>query len=211
MACTLHALVLGFDVFSSRGSLVVHNPAALVARQLDGTNVDGVCVRGEVIPVSYRYVTDELGKLLKQRRWDCVVGLGLNPSASVPSIELAAANVAGPPDFYGYVPRDGRLYSDAPLGAVEALPVNVEVLKRCLTERGFSDAKLSVTAGTYLCNALAYTLYRWGRVSRVPTVFVHIPPAGDVAEELGVRSYGLAVLREFVTALLACTCGGQSR
>ncbi len=203
------ALVLGYDFYVTRQGVVVHqNPAATVARLLDNTLTGDCNIVGRVVSVSYRHVTGNIKSLVESGGWSVVVGLGLHPQAMKPHIELAAANIAYGRDVEGFEPRGARLYSDSAFGDVAVAAFEPTRLASCLEGMGVFDYVFSVSAGTYLCNALAYTIYSAARRLGFRAAFIHVPPAGSVALQLGGTSYGLDELARFVRAVIHCLCRG---
>jgi pyroglutamyl-peptidase len=207
----LKALVLGYDTFMVRSVVVNNNPSSLVAEMLNEVRIGRCRVVGYSIPVSYRFVVEKLPEILDKGEWCCAIGVGLSPLIAKPVVELAAANVAYDSDFYGYLPKDGVLISEDEYAHVEPIPLDVKSLRDCLKHRGFEDVAYKLTIGSYLCNALAYILYRWGRRRGKPAVFIHVPPCGAIADtivggERSGREYALLHLRELILAIISCLC-----
>jgi len=172
-------LVTGFEPFG--GHKV--NPSALIARALDGCGVAGARIAGRILPVDLVRLDDALDQVLAETRPAIVVALGLAASEPVIRLERVALNVAdfATPDNAGAVRRNAPLDEAGPDARFSRLP-----LERILDAVLAADipARLSETAGLYLCNALMYRLL--GRLpERIPCGFIHLPPLpGQVAESI---------------------------
>jgi pyroglutamyl-peptidase len=164
------AVITGFTSYGGRA----RNPAGEIAQILDGRSVAGVAVVGRVLPVSYRRIRADLAALIEEHRPRILISLGLCPGEPVVRLERVGINIA---DF-DMPDNDGEILSDTPIdplgpsAALATLPLrNIEAN---LLEAGI-PARISSTAGTYLCNAALYTALTIanGLVSHVG--FIHLP------------------------------------
>ncbi len=179
------ALVTGFEPYGV-GSV---NPSMLVARSLDGTEVASVPVVGRTLPVSIRRLRQHVDDILREVDPAVVVSLGLWPGEPTIRLERIAINVA---DFE--IPdNDGELLTDAPLDAatLPAIPsrLPLRAIERALLDAGI-PARLSSTAGTFLCNATMYTFLQATESVRppVPCGFVHLPYLPEQVSALLTRA-----------------------
>ncbi|ALL01414.1 Pyrrolidone-carboxylate peptidase [Pyrodictium delaneyi] len=169
-------LVAGFTVFAG----FQFNPAEEIARRLDGQAIRGHRVRGLVLPVSLKRGLRLLREHLEALRPRVVLGLGLAPWARRVTLELAAVSLVHYPD---YPDEDGhraelQLLDGGGLRAYTTrLPL--EAVQAC--SRQGLPATVGVTAGTYLCNAAAYTIHRYAHENRVAGGFLHLPPSTELA------------------------------
>lgn len=173
------ALVTGFEPFGGHAV----NPSAEIARRLDGRVVAGARVIGRVLPVDLVGLDDALERVLAETRPDLVLALGLAASEPVIRLERVALNVADftTPDNRGAVRRNTPLDPTGPDARFSRLPL--EAMLAAILAAGI-PARLSETAGLYLCNALMYRL-----LGRLPAAmaggFIHLPPLpGQVAEAI---------------------------
>jgi pyroglutamyl-peptidase len=213
MKRTKAALITGFEPFGG----YEYNPSGEIARRLDGHTIDGVPVVGRVLPVDMTALDGALSDALRGLDPVAVLLLGLAPGEAVIRLERVALNLA---DF-AIADNAGAHLSDRPLdddggaGLWSRLPLRAIQAK--LLAAGI-PARLSETAGTYLCNAALYrTLQRLPR--RVPCGFIHLPllPA-EVAQGLE-RDSGGPILpsmafpfqRRAVEIALAATLAETSR
>jgi pyroglutamyl-peptidase len=175
-------LVTGFEGYGGRG----FNPTAEIAATLDGERIAGQAVAGAVLPVAYATLADALGRLLREHRPRAVICLGLWPGEAVIRLERFGLNLNHfeIPDNAGALMR-GALDEDGPVARAATLPLE-RILDRLLAAG--IPAKLSSTAGNFLCNATLYTVL--GLIEReAPGTrcgFIHVPyDPRQVAEVLG--------------------------
>lgn len=166
------ALITGFEPYGGRGL----NPAAEVARRLDGERVAGVAVAGRVLPVSIRALREALDRTLAEVDPVAVVSLGLWPGGSLIRLERVALNLADfqIPDNDGELAADVSLEAEGATARLTTLPLRA--IEQALLEAGI-PVRLSSTAGTYLCNAALYGALGWldARKRTAPCGFIHLP------------------------------------
>ena len=109
---------------------------------------------GRTLPVDFRGLQQRVRALLTEIDPIAVLNLGLWPGEATIRLERVALNLADfeIPDNAGELVQDVPLDTEAP----SAIP-----------------ARLSNTAGTFLCNATMYTFLR--QTTDVPCGFVHLP------------------------------------
>lgn len=163
------ALVTGFEPFGGHGL----NPSAEIARRLDGATIGGVAVAGRILPVDLAQIGDAIAEVLRAVDPVAVIALGLAAGEPVIRLERVALNLAS----FEFPDNAGRIVRDQPLeqGGPAALPARLDLgaIRRALFERGI-PARLSSTAGLYLCNAAMYRFLR-ATPARVPCGFIHLP------------------------------------
>ncbi|WP_324652171.1 pyroglutamyl-peptidase I [Georgenia sp. H159] len=180
-------LVTGFGPFDEH----TENPSALAVGRLaeTWTAPPGVRLVTSVLPVSFRRATEEVGALVERYRPAVVVGVGLAAGARRIALERVAINLADAriPDVDDEQPVDVPVVPGGPTALLATLPV--KAVRAALETAGLT-ADLSLSAGSYVCNAVMYAgLARAG--DGVPSGFVHVPPAevvpvADVVRALGV-------------------------
>lgn len=162
------ALLTGFDPYGGGSA----NPSTLVARALDGAEIGGVTIVGRTLPVSLRRVRAEAERLLAEVRPVAVVSMGLWPGEPTIRLERLAVNVAD----YEIPDNDAAFVTDTPLdaGAAMALPsrLPLRAIEQALLRAGI-PARISNTAGTFLCNATMHTFLQLS--GSTPSGFVHLP------------------------------------
>ncbi|MDA8051302.1 MAG: hypothetical protein M0002_15085 [Rhodospirillales bacterium] len=166
------ALLTGFQPYAGRGI----NPAYEVMRALDGKRIAGVSIVGRTLPVSYAALRERIAGLLDE--WDPIVvlSLGLWPGEPAIRLERLAANLA---DFE-IADNDGRILADellTPDGAVSlAATLPLRKIEHAMLAEGI-PARLSGTAGGFLCNACLYHFLHAAASRPVPppSGFLHLP------------------------------------
>jgi pyroglutamyl-peptidase len=166
------ALITGFEPYGGRG----RNPAAEVAARLDGMAIAGVRVVTRNFPVAFGPLKDLIPAALDEVDPAVVISLGLCPGEAVIRLERVAINLADfeIPDNDGVVLVDQQVDADGASALFATLPLRQ--IQVALLDAGI-PARLSNSAGTYLCNK---TLYRFlcateERGRAVPCGFIHLP------------------------------------
>lgn len=168
----LKVLVTGFEPFGE----VDVNPAQLVVETLAQKGVDGVELVTAVLPVDMHQAPLKLEEVVQQTQPDAIVALGVAASREKICLERVFINLLdfGIPDNSGQQVHDQPIVVDGPPAYFTRLPVRamLQALKQAEI-----PAKLSLTAGAYLCNQVSYHLLHWLTVqgSHIPAGFVHLP------------------------------------
>ena len=134
----------------------------------------GVEVHRRVLDTSLSAVRLLLQELLEEPP-RAILACGLSAQSAEVRIERCARNLADfrIPDVDGLQPRGEPLVEEAPLQLVTELPVDVllERMRACGVSAALSD-----DAGTYVCNALYFSLlYGLGPLT-TKALFLHLPP-----------------------------------
>jgi pyroglutamyl-peptidase len=166
------ALLTGFAGYGGRG----HNPSGEVARALDGKVVAGLNVAGRVLPVSYATLRSELQNLLTELKPRIVISLGMWPGEPAIRLERIGINVA---DFEihdneGAYVTDAAVSGDGSAAMLATLPLRA--IETSLLAAGI-PARISATAGTFLCNATLYTVLDIAQTMQPAPLcgFMHVP------------------------------------
>lgn len=164
-------LVTGFEGYGGRSV----NPAEQVAKRLSGTEIAGVRVSGHTLPVNYVELGPRITALIEEVRPRAVICLGLWPGTPLLRIERVAVNIADfeIPDNVGHMTR-GPVVEGGPEAYRSTLPIHA--IQDRLLEAGI-PARLSASAGTFLCNAVMYHALRAcaERAPGTPCGFIHLP------------------------------------
>ena len=175
------ALITGFEGYGGRG----RNPAGETALELNGRTIAGVRVAGRRLPVSFSRLAAGIEDLFDEVEPDIVISVGLWPGEPMIRLERIGINVADfeIPDNEGTLRTDEPLNGNGSAAMLATLP-NREI-RDALLSAGI-PARISATAGTFLCNAALYTtLSRAARKRRPPlTGFVHVPYLPEQVAEL---------------------------
>jgi pyroglutamyl-peptidase len=164
------ALLTGFEPYGGRGI----NPSAEVVGSLDGQEIEGHRVVGRTLPVSFAPLRERIRELMTAIDPAVVLSLGLWPGEPVIRLERVALNLADfeIPDNDGALLRDDAVEAAAPTAVPSTLPLRA-IEQALLAAR--IPARLSTTAGAFLCNATLYTVLRAGQATGVPCGFMHVP------------------------------------
>ena len=172
----LTVLVTGFEPFD--GADV--NPSGEVARRLGELGHPDCHLIGEVLPVSFAQAPGLLAAAIDAHHPDVVVMLGLaeNRHAITPervALNLADARIA---DNDGAQPTDAPLEPHGPAARFTLLPV--KNIAAAIANAGI-PAEVSLTAGSYVCNAVMYTALGIAeqtvgpRGAPLQAGFIHVP------------------------------------
>jgi pyroglutamyl-peptidase len=144
---TAPALIAGFEPYGGRG----RNPAGEIATRLDGSEVAGIRVVGRNLPVAVAMLDEIVPAMLAEVDPAVVICLGLCPNEAVIRLERVAINIA---DF-DIPDNDGLVLIDQPIDAGDSAArfatLPLRRIQEALLQAGI-PARLSNSAGTYLCN-----------------------------------------------------------
>jgi len=165
-------LLTGFEPYGGRGL----NPAHETMKALDGRVVEGLTVQGRGLPVSLKELKIRLPALIEELKPAVVVSLGLWPGEATIRLERMGVNVVDYEiaDNDGALIRDDAVSSNAQAARFSTLPLRA--IEAALLAQGI-PARLSPTAGTFLCNACLFTMldHLATHAPGVPAGFIHIP------------------------------------
>lgn len=171
MTRTPRILLTGFDPFG--GETV--NPSWEAVSALHGRRVAGHRIVARQLPTEFAASLKALRRSLREERPAIVLGVGQAGGRSRLSLERVAINVndARIPDNAGAQPVDEPVVAGGPAAYFSTLPI--KAMLAALREEGL-PAEISNTAGTYVCNHIAYAMAHYtARQRGVRTGFVHIP------------------------------------
>ena len=158
---TRRILLTAFEPFDATGS----NSSLEVLKRLDLP-----WLKTAVLPVSYRRAAEELARLMNEKRPDLVVCLGQAGDETTVRLEKVALNYtrASVADNDGVLLHKGEVIPGGPDAIFTTL--NIEDLLDRLSVK--HPVKLSLTAGSYVCNSTYYTaLFH----NNGDALFVHLP------------------------------------
>lgn len=127
-----------------------------------------------VLPVSFARAHEELSRAIHGHAPDVVIATGLAKNRSELTVERIGINWvdARIPDNDGVVLKEQKIEASGPDGLFARLPVSA--LVRAAQEAGV-PARISSSAGEYVCNHLLYQLLR--KHPELPAGFVHLQSA----------------------------------
>lgn len=169
-------LLTGFEPFEQQEVNASWAAVREVAAGWDA-EAEGAALVTALLPVSFARAPRALGVLLTEVRPDLVVCVGEAGGRSAVGLERVAVNVqdARIPDEDGAQPVDVPVVTGGPDAYFSSLPVKV-----CLAAvlAAGVPGEVSNTAGTYVCNTVAYTLADRLAAGAMPGGrggFVHVP------------------------------------
>lgn len=168
----MQIILSGFEPFG--GSNI--NPSERAALALHGQVIAGARIISTILPVDHLKGPQALLAALQAHRPDAVVCLGEAPNRAVISIERVAINLLDftIPDNSGVVVTDHPVIPGGPAAYFATLPLRA--MFNAIQAAGV-PAELSLSAGSYLCNAILYHLlhYQAAQVRPAPGGFIHLP------------------------------------
>lgn len=181
-------LLTGFDPFG--GETI--NPSWEAARALHGRRVGGHLVVARQLPTEFAASLDQLKAAMRELKPAIVLGVGQAGGRTQLSLERVAINLqdARLPDNVGMQPIDEPVIAGAPAAYFSTLPL--KAMLAALHDAGI-PAGISHSAGTYVCNHIAYAMLHLAGTRRGTRAgFIHIPylPA-QAARRLGAASMAL--------------------
>ena len=192
-------LLTGFDPFGGESI----NPSWEAAHALHDRRIGGHRISALQLPTEFAGSLRALKAAMRELTPAIVLGVGQAGGRQQLSIERVAINVqdARIPDNAGAQPVDEPVIAGAPAAYFSTLPI--KAMLAALLAHGV-PAEISNSAGTYVCNHIAYAmLHLAGKRRGVRAGFIHIPylPA-QAAKRHGAASMALAdVVRGLEIAL----------
>lgn len=186
-------LLTGFEPFGGE----VGNPAMQLLPAFEGARIGDHRVATALLPVVFTDALSALAPLLDQHAPAIVLALGQASGRARLSLERVALNLidARIPDNAGAQPIDVAAVADAPAAYFTTLPV--KAMLHAMQAQGL-PAELSLSAGSYVCNAVFYALCHLAatRHPATRTGFMHLPLLpGQAATLAGTPSMALETMR----------------
>lgn len=160
-------LVTAFDAFGGESI----NPTEQVLNHLP-RRIGRAEISQLVVPTKFGESLRRVTEAAEEKSADAVVCLGQAGGREHITPERVAINVmdAEIPDNAGYQPEDVPVVEGGPAAYFSTLPV-----KAMVKALGDIPARLSNTAGTFVCNQLLYGLLHHFAGTDVQVGFVHVP------------------------------------
>jgi pyroglutamyl-peptidase len=162
-----------------------YNPAAEIARALDGAEIGGRRVVGRLLAVDFARHRSQLEALFSEIAPALYVAFGLATGEDMIRIERFGVNLADfpIPDNAGARHAGLAIEPDGPTARPSTLPC--AEIREALLAAGV-PARLSNSAGSYLCNANLYTALDLcaARQPATPCGFIHLPYASEQVAEI---------------------------
>ena len=174
-------LLTGFEPFDNSRI----NPSKQIIQALVNEAIPGVQLDTAVLPVHLERGPEALLQAVEATQAEVIICLGQASRRAVISIERIAVNLLDfrIPDNAGNQVKDQLIISDGPAAYFTTLPVR-EIFDT-LKEKGI-PAELSLSAGTFLCNQVIYTLLHYLRSQEMESTagFIHLPALPEQAAQM---------------------------
>lgn len=166
----MKVLITGFESFGGYS----YNSSWEVASRVSAICVEGVEVFAEQLPVSFQRVEGVLRDAVERHRPDVLIMLGQSALADGVRLERVALNmmdsVMGDND--GYKPCEETIYEGEDNALFTTMPI--KQLHKVLADFAI-PAKISNSAGLYVCNRTYYGALRLCNERAIQAIFVHLP------------------------------------
>lgn len=173
-------LLTGFDPFG--GETI--NPSWEAVRALDGRRLGGHRIVARQLPTEFAGSLRVLKAAVREVAPTILLGVGQAGGRQQLSLERVAINVqdARIPDNAGAQPVDEPVIADGPAAYFSTLPI--KAMLAALHAHGL-PADISQSAGTYVCNHVAYAMLHLAAKRRgMRAGFIHIPYLPEQAARL---------------------------
>ncbi|WP_028782120.1 pyroglutamyl-peptidase I [Thalassobacillus devorans] len=196
----MKVLLTGFEAFLGLES----NPTEYIVKELDGITFGEKKIIGRILPVDFQKSKDIIQDLITEHNPNQVISLGVAVGRNRITPERIAINcMDGEKDNTGNSFIDKLIFEDGPDAYFSTLPIRKMVA--ALKEQSI-PAKISNTAGTYLCNQAMYAArhYIASHDLDIEAGFVHVPAHHDlVLDKPSVPSWALDDLKRAVEVILS--------
>lgn len=180
------------------------NPTTAIAKELNGDEINEYKIIGEILSVDFQKSGTEAIELINKHEPDAVISLGLAAGRNCITPERIAINCNdGPADNKGHKPNGEKIFAEGADGYFSTLPISKMVDK---LQEAHLPAKISNTAGAYLCNNVMYHLlhYSKGNSRGMKAGFIHIPASHELAIEKNMPSWSHEDLLKAIKISIAC-------
>lgn len=196
----MKVLLTGFEAFLGMES----NPTEYIAKELDGKTIGEKKIIGRILPVDFHNSKHIVQNLIKEHNPDQVISLGVAVGRNRITPERIAINcMDGEKDNAGNSFVDKLIFEDGPDAYFSTLPIRKMV--DAMKEQSI-PAKISNTAGTYLCNQVMYSArhYISSHDLDIKAGFIHIPAHHSlVLDKPSIPSWALDDLKRAVEVILS--------
>ena len=170
-------LITGFEPF---GGETINPSYEAVVRLPD--EINGYALTKLLLPVVFGKAAEAVMETADRISPDVILCIGQAGGRSAITPELVGINLrhASIPDNSGYEPKDEPVVAGGETAYFSSLPVRK--MAETIESAGL-PAKVSYSAGTYVCNDLLYTLLARYKSSKIGVGFIHIPYSTEQNKE----------------------------
>jgi pyroglutamyl-peptidase len=171
-------LLTGFEPFGGAS----FNPSGAVVEAIAEHGVDGFEIVTAILPVEFKRSAAMLIELISTNKPDVVISLGQAEGRDFIGPEQVAINLADAriADNAGVKLENQPINTGAADGYFSTLPIRAIV--DAISALGIS-AKISYSAGAFICNEIFFTAQSFLQGSNVISGFIHLPLAPNQSAE----------------------------
>lgn len=185
-------LVTGFEPFGGESV----NPSWQAVERLPD-EINGVNISKIEIPCAFNESVSQIRKALEQTHYDAVLAIGQAGGREAITPERVGINIDDAPiaDNIGNKPIDEAIYEDGENAYFSNLPIKRMVQE--MTNLGIA-ARVSNTAGTYVCNHVLYSL---GYLEKhhfhgLKFGFIHVPYSDEQVTDSDAPSMDIETIKK---------------
>ncbi len=171
-------LLTGFEPFGGAS----FNPSGAVVQAIAKRGINGIEIVTAILPVEFKRSAEMLVELISSHRPDVVISLGQAEGRDFIGPEQVAINLADGriADNAGVKIENQSINPSAADGYFSTLPIRAIV--DAISSLGIA-AKISYSAGTFICNEIFFATQSFLQESEVISGFIHLPLAPNQAAE----------------------------
>jgi pyroglutamyl-peptidase len=171
-------LLTGFEPFGGAS----FNPSGAVVEEISKDGVDGAEIVTAILPVEFKRSAAMLLELISSNKPDVVISLGQAEGRDFIGPEQVAINLADAriADNAGVKLENQPINDAAADGYFSTLPIRLIV--EAISSLGI-NAKISYSAGAFICNEIFFAAQSFLQGSTVISGFIHLPLASNQAAE----------------------------
>ena len=171
-------LLTGFEPFGGAS----FNPSGAVVQEIAALGIDGIEIVTAILPVEYKRSAKILIDLIETHQPSIVISLGQAEGRDFIGPEQVAINLADAriADNAGISKVNQSINEAAADAYFSTLPIRAIVA--AISDLGIS-AKISLSAGAFICNEIFFTAQAFLQASTVISGFIHLPLAPNQAAE----------------------------
>lgn len=171
-------LLTGFEPFGGAS----FNPSGAVVQAIAKRGIDGIEIVTAILPVEFKRSAEMLVGLISSHRPDVVISLGQAEGRDFIGPEQVAINLADGriADNAGVKIENQSINPNAADGYVSTL--RIRAIVDAISSLGIA-AKISYSAGTFICNEVFFAAQSFLQESEVISGFIHLPLAPNQAAE----------------------------
>ena len=170
-------LITGFEPFGGESI----NPSWEAVKRLPD-KIGGYSIHKMLVPVVFGEAAKSVIEASQNFRPDVIISIGQAGGRDAITPELVGINLrhAAVADNAGYTPIDEAIINGGDAAYFSTLPVRK--MTSAINDSGI-PAKVSYSAGTYVCNELLYTLLSHFDKTKTKVGFIHIPYCKEQSKE----------------------------